>query len=91
MSVPLDSVHTISVSVHPSAQALHLQRIPYHLVVFDSRHLWRSWSPRESALADLQTRRIPSTHPTQPVSLGFAMCSAIAEHAAWDGDPPRSL
>lgn len=79
----------MSVSVNLSAQARPLPRVPYHPVAFGNRHLWRSWSPRAFALADLRIRRIPSTRPTQPVSVCSTTVQGTVESSALEGDPPQ--
>ena len=65
MSVPLGSVHTMSVSTLLVSQLFVLAQALYsHLVVSGIRHLLLSLSRGAFVLADPQTQRIFLTPPT---------------------------
>ena len=63
MSVPLDSVHTMRVSIFHQLWSYHIRRRANHLVVSDTHRPSRSSFPTVYDLAGLPTRRISSTHP----------------------------
>ena len=68
MSVPLDSVHTMSVSVHSEPMPEHYRFFYDYPVVSGIHRLLISWFLRAYALADLPTLRRPSTRPVHLIS-----------------------
>lgn len=69
ISVPFDSVHTMSVSTIYVSYSLNLARLGVHLAAFDKCHLLRSSSLRAYESACLQTQRKPLTHAENWVRL----------------------
>lgn len=64
MSVTLDSVHTMSVSVIViSMRPQMASGVGAHLVASGIHHLWRFWSQAEYGLARLPTARVFELHP----------------------------